>query len=122
MSMHFFFILTFKTFQSSEPYFSPNEKSYIVLRPVIVPLSTDWSKRIAEYFDYEDLHYIGSILLQLEQEGRHQLTLNLDIDDYHEDNASSSASPDAINDDQNECLQFILRIKSKRKFDSELSA
>ena len=45
-----------KTFQTSKPYFSSSEKSYIVLQSVTVPLSMNWSKPLADYIDYEDLH------------------------------------------------------------------
>ena len=103
-----------KRVPAGQAYFNPNEISYIVLRPINVPRSSDWSKRIGEFIDHEDLHYIGGILRELEQEGHPASTVNLDIvdDDNQEKSSSSSSVPTG------RALSVSLRNDSIEKFEN----
>ncbi len=47
------------------PYVTPEDKAYIILKPVHVPLSKRWPKPLQDYFEISELYYINGIVLEL---------------------------------------------------------
>ncbi|CAF4935895.1 unnamed protein product, partial [Rotaria sp. Silwood1] len=88
------------TLSQGPSYFRSSEKSYIILKPLIVSLNENWSKLIPEYIDNDELSYIRDTLFNIlmEEHGQLMETLKIirnnseDKDDEDKSTTSSSSS------------------------------
>ncbi|CAF3725673.1 unnamed protein product [Rotaria sp. Silwood1] len=88
------------TLSQAPSYFRSSEKSYIILKPLIVSLNENWSKLIPEYIDNDELSYIRDTLFNILMEEHDQLMETLKIirnnsedkDDEDKSTTSSSSS------------------------------
>ncbi|CAF2006790.1 unnamed protein product [Rotaria magnacalcarata] len=86
------------TLSQGSSYFDPEEKSYIVLKPITVSLEEEWPTPLPNYIDNDELAYIRDILFNIFMEERDQSMETSKIirsnseDKDNEDNSTTSSS------------------------------